>query len=76
MRPRPIDAAEPLTVGDELRRCELDAARRCAQDLGNARLQGAEVDAVGMRLEQRERDGRLLVASLVDEGLARPNQSP
>ena len=61
---------QPLTVGNELGRRELDASGRGAQDLGDPRLERAEVDAVGVRLEQGERDGRLLDTLRIGERLA------
>ena len=50
--------AQPLDVGDDLRRRQLDLAARRAQDLRQARLERAEVDPVRRGLEVGERERR------------------
>ena len=54
----PQRGAQPGGVGDQLRRRQLDPARRGAQQLGQPRLQRAEVDAVRCGLESLRASGR------------------
>ena len=51
LRWRASAASQPVDVGDDRLRRQLDLAARGAQHLGDARLERPEVDAVRRRLE-------------------------
>jgi hypothetical protein len=63
-----VDARrEAVEVGDEHRCGQLDAARRGAQDLGQARFEGPVVDAVRLVEQQVERRPARVRAEAVAE---------